>query len=86
MNLEIKNALNTAYKQAAAEWVANPKSNGGETIDPCGIDRVFDKFALLIVRRCAAIYTKIDNGNSHLGTDNYLEALYRQFEVADKQD
>lgn len=84
MNLEIKNALNTAYKQAAAEWVADPKSNGGEDIDSSGLDRVFDKFALLIVRRCAAIYSKIDNGNCHLGTDDYLEALHRQFEIADK--
>ena len=37
------------------------------------------KFAELIVRECAGIYSKIDNGNSHMGTDDYLEALHRTF-------
>ena len=27
------------------------------------------------------IYDKIDNGNDHLGTDNYLLALQRHFEI-----
>ena len=42
---------------------------------------VFDKekFAKLIVRDCAGIYDKIDNGNLHMGTDDYLEALHRTF-------
>ena len=38
-----------------------------------------EKFAELIVRECAGIYSKIDNGNSHMGTDNYLEALHKTF-------
>lgn len=37
------------------------------------------KFAELIVRECASIYDKIDNGNLHMGTDNYLEALQKHF-------
>jgi len=37
------------------------------------------KFAELIVRECAGIYSKIDNGNLHMGTDNYLEALHKTF-------
>jgi hypothetical protein len=37
------------------------------------------KFAELIVAECAGIYSKIDNGNLHMGTDNYLEALYKTF-------
>ena len=37
------------------------------------------KFAELIVRECAGIYSKIDNGNQHLGTDDYLEALDKHF-------
>ena len=37
------------------------------------------KFAELIVKECAGIYSKIDNGNLHMGTDNYLEALYKTF-------
>ena len=36
-------------------------------------------FAELIVRECAGIYDKIDNGNLHMGTDNYLEALHKTF-------
>jgi len=38
-----------------------------------------DKFAELIVRECAGIYSKIDNGNLHMGTDDYLEALHKTF-------
>ena len=41
-----------------------------------------DKFARLIVQECAGIYDKIDNGNDHLGTDNYLKALQRHFGIA----
>lgn len=37
------------------------------------------KFAELIVRECAGIYSKIDNGNLHMGTDDYLEALHKTF-------
>jgi len=38
-----------------------------------------EKFAELIVQECAGIYSKIDNGNSHMGTDDYLEALHKTF-------
>jgi hypothetical protein len=38
-------------------------------------------FAQLIVQECAGIYSKIDNGNSHMGTDDYLEALQKHFGV-----
>ena len=37
------------------------------------------QFAELIVRECAGIYSKIDNGNLHMGTDDYLEALHKTF-------
>lgn len=40
-----------------------------------------DKFAQLMVQECAGIYSKIDNGNSHMGTDDYLEALQKHFGV-----
>jgi hypothetical protein len=42
---------------------------------------VFDKekFAELIVKECAGIYDKIDNGNLHMGTYDYLEALNKTF-------
>ena len=39
----------------------------------------FEKFTELIVQECAGIYDKIDNGNLHMGTDNYLEALHKTF-------
>jgi hypothetical protein len=38
-----------------------------------------ERFAQLIVRECASIYDRIDNGNLHQGTDDYLEALHRTF-------
>ena len=38
-----------------------------------------EKFAELIVQECAGIYSKIDNGNLHMGTDDYLEALHKTF-------
>ena len=40
-----------------------------------------EKFAELIVRECAGIYSKIDNGNPHLGADDYLEALQKHFGI-----
>ncbi len=40
-----------------------------------------EKFAELIVRECAGIYSKIDNGNLHVGTEDYLEALQKHFGV-----
>jgi len=39
------------------------------------------KFAELLIRECAGIYVQIDNGNQHLGTYNYLEALQKHFRV-----
>ena len=44
-------------------------------------DQELEQFARLIVRECAGIYDKIDNGNAHLGTEDYLEALYKHFGV-----
>ena len=42
---------------------------------------MIERFAVLIVQECASIYNKIDNGNAHLGTENYLEALQKHFGV-----
>ncbi len=44
-----------------------------------GQTKFMEKFAQLIVRECAGIYDKIDNGNLHMGTDDYLEALHKTF-------
>ena len=38
-----------------------------------------EKFAKLIIGECAGIYDAIDNGNLHMGTDDYLEALHKTF-------
>jgi hypothetical protein len=40
-----------------------------------------EKFAELIVKECAGIYDKIDNGNAHEGTEDYLYALKRHFDL-----
>ena len=36
-------------------------------------------FAKSIVEECAGIYCSIDNGNLHMGTDDYLNALHKHF-------
>ena len=41
-----------------------------------------EKFAKLIVRDCLGIYDKIENGNQHLGTDNYPNAVSSHFGLA----
>jgi hypothetical protein len=48
-----------------------------EFIELC--DDKIEKFAKLIVEECAGIYCKIDNGNLHMDTDDYLEALHKTF-------
>jgi hypothetical protein len=63
MNERIRELL----EQAGVKYVIMPK------------DTVYEKFAELIVRECAGIYSKIDNGNLHMGTDDYLEALHKTF-------
>ena len=35
----------------------------------------------LVVEECAGIYDKIDNGNKHLDTEHYPEAIYKHFGV-----
>ena len=39
------------------------------------------EFAILFIKECAGIYDKIDNGNYHLGTQDYLEALRLHFGI-----
>ena len=56
------------------EWADNVYPQLGDKMY-AAID--LQKFARLIVKECAGIYDLIDNGNRHMGTDNYLEALHR---------
>ena len=43
-----------------------------------------EKFAELIVRDCLGIYDKIENGNRHLGTNQYTYAVDRHFGLAEQ--
>ena len=69
MNERIKELIQKAQKVVG-------HTDGGYTeikvLDP-------EKFAELLIRECVNIYSKIDNGNLHMGTDNYLEALHKTF-------
>jgi hypothetical protein len=47
--------------------------------DPKWFEFYNEKFAKLIAAECAAINDRIENGNQHLGTDDYLEAIQRTF-------
>lgn len=38
-----------------------------------------EQFAHIIVWECAAIYHRINSGNLHLGTSDYIEALNKTF-------
>jgi hypothetical protein len=70
--------MNERIKEIAAQ--AKEYADGYD--DPFGIawfQFYNEKFAELIVRECAGIYDKIDNGNLHMGTDDYLEALHLTF-------
>ena len=81
--------MNERIKELAVRSGANSmggyiEQNNGESvysenayIDPRDIDLA--KFAELIVKECAGIYSKIDNGNQHMGTDDYPEALHKTF-------
>ena len=64
--------MNERYKELAREA-------GLLVYNPEGVPTKLEKFAELIVRECAGIYDKIDNGNLHMGTDDYLEALHKTF-------
>ena len=54
---------------------------GLQPFEDCGPGYVakMEKFAQLIVSECAGIYDAIDNGNTQMGTDDYLEALRLTF-------
>lgn len=54
---------------------------GENAYEEDGWEPIVEKFADLIIGECAGIYSKIDNGNLHLGTDDYLTALVKHFEV-----
>ena len=75
--------MSDRIRQLAKKSGFSLDSNGIYTakLEHLPITENMEKFALLIVKECAGIYSKIDNGNQHLGTDDYLEALQKHFGV-----
>jgi len=73
--------MNERIKELAEQAGLLPKEIGPvvETRHMKNKQQDLEKFAELIIRECAGIYSKIDNGNSHMGTDNYLDALHKTF-------
>lgn len=43
------------------------------------------KFAESIVKECCGIYDKIDNGNPHMDTEYFPEAIHKHFGLAVKK-
>jgi len=75
--------MNERISELAA-WAteyASERDMTGEYVIAFNQDMYNEKFAKLLIRECAGIYSKIDNGNLHMGTDNYLEALQKHFGV-----
>lgn len=72
MNERIKDFGKQAYNAGTGIWPINSQM---------WYEVYNTTFAKLIVKECAGIYEKIDNGNLHMGTDNYLEALQKHFGV-----
>lgn len=63
----------------AMSMVMNGDDPNGD-VDRMYIPAEFAKtFAALVVGECAGIYDMIDNGNLHMGTDDYLKALRKTF-------
>jgi hypothetical protein len=40
-----------------------------------------EKLTKLVAIECASIYEAIDNGNKHLGTDDYIKAIVKHFDI-----
>lgn len=73
MNARIKELISSC-ETTTTEWY-----DGRGNVTSTHFDR--EKFAKLIVKECAGIYDKIDNGNLHMGTDKYPKALHKHFGV-----
>ena len=66
-------------KQIQELWLQAAGEDSGTNWD--SQTQFIERFARLIVKECGGIYDKIDNGNDHLGTQDYLEALRLHFEI-----
>lgn len=79
MNDQIKQLVKRAGGHFQTHNLASNPVQYRETIELW--DDKIEKFAKLLVEECAGIYSKIDNGNLHEGTDDYLEALQKHFKL-----
>lgn len=77
MNKHIQKLINEADRYALDK--ANNADD--EDYDFTYDDDLMEKFAELIIKECAGVYEAIDNGNKVEGTDNYVLALRRRFEL-----
>ena len=66
-------------EQARQDYLKNHWPSGISSNNVGMYPQLMERFAELIVEECAGIYSKIDNGNLHMGTDDYLEALHKTF-------
>lgn len=75
--------MNERIRELAKKSGFSLDSNGIYTakLEHLPITENMEKFAELLIKECAGIYSKIDNGNLHLGTDDYLTALVKHFGV-----
>ena len=69
--------MNERIQKLAEKAKVKVWHNGGGLLS----DKAFEIVAELIVQECAGIYSRIDNGNLHMGTDDYLLALQKHFGV-----
>lgn len=71
--------MNERIKELAQKAFFDKDTSGPSNQMYTFSDAKMQKFAELIVKECAGIYSAIDNGNLHLGSDDYLEALHKTF-------
>ena len=73
--------MNKRIKEIIKQAGFTPIQHDNRVVYDISTEANLEEFAELIVKECASIYNKIDNGNAHLGTENYLEALQKHFGV-----
>ena len=71
--------MNERIKQLMGQTLDEKFAGTWSVMDLEDLTKFADRFAELIVKECAGSYSKIDNGNLHMGTDDYLEALHKTF-------
>ena len=76
--------MNERILKLAEQAGASVSTIGGVFVNKTNLN--IEKFAELIAKECAGIYCKIDNGNLHMGTDDYTLALKRTFEVKNENN